>query len=139
MMGYDPQPLPLAVPKSELPSVEQRLSNLIKSREEAIASHELARQTMKQRITRSFTPFKKGDKVWLEAKNLNLGYDSKKLSPKRQGPFVISEVLGPVTYHLILPKQWKVHPIFHAHLLTPYHENEEHGPNFPSPPPDIIE
>ena len=29
--------------------------------------------------------------------------------------------------------------MFHASLLTPYHETKEHGPNFPSPPPDVIE
>ena len=28
--------------------------------------------------------------------------------------------------------------MFHASLLTPYHENEIHGPNFPAPPPDLI-
>ena len=26
----------------------------------------------------------------------------------------------------------------HASLLTPYKENEIHGPNFPEPPPDLI-
>ena len=28
--------------------------------------------------------------------------------------------------------------MFHASLLTPYHETTEHGPNFPAPPPDVI-
>ena len=27
---------------------------------------------------------------------------------------------------------------FHASLLTPYKENDIHGPNFPQPPPDLI-
>ena len=58
---------------------------------------------------------------------------------KRQGPFEIIEVLGPLTYRLQLPQQWRIHPVFHATLLTPYHENSTHGPNFPLPPPDIIE
>lgn len=29
--------------------------------------------------------------------------------------------------------------MFHASLLTPYQETETHGPNFPKPPPDLIE
>ena len=28
--------------------------------------------------------------------------------------------------------------MFHASLLTPYHENQIHGPNFPAPPLDLI-
>jgi hypothetical protein len=77
--------------------------------------------------------------VWLESKHLKLRYESKKIAPKREGPFVISEVLGPLTYRLKLPPQWKIHPIFHATLLSPYKENEIHGPNYVNPPPDLIE
>ena len=29
--------------------------------------------------------------------------------------------------------------MFHADLLTPYHETELHGPNFTKPPPDLID
>ena len=38
-----------------------------------------------------------------------------------------------------LPPQWKIHDVFHADLLTPYHETELHGPNFTRPPPDLID
>ena len=61
------------------------------------------------------------------------------MAPKTEGPFTITEVLGPLTYRLRLPHQWKIHPIFHASLLTPYRENDTHGPNFLLPPPDLIE
>jgi hypothetical protein len=40
----------------------------------------------------------------------------KKIAPKREGPFEIDEVLGPVTYSLKLPKTWKIHDVFHAIL-----------------------
>ena len=139
MMSYNPRAIPSVFPKTSVPSVEQRLDTLQKVREEAQAAHELARQRMAERITRGFSPFKKGQKVWLEAKNLRFLSDHKKLAMKRQGPFEIIEVLGPLTYRLQLPQQWRIHPVFHATLLTPYHENSTHGPNFPLPPPDIIE
>jgi hypothetical protein len=29
--------------------------------------------------------------------------------------------------------------VFHVSLLTPYHENDTHGPNFTKPPPDLID
>jgi len=47
--------------------------------------------------------------------------------------------MRPITYCLKLPDQWRIHPVFHASLLSPYQETETHGPNFPQPPPDLIE
>jgi hypothetical protein len=61
------------------------------------------------------------------------------LSETRDRPFKIKEVLGPVTYRLTLPKQWKIHDVFHACLLMPYKETELHGPNETRPPPDLVE
>ena len=84
-------------------------------------------------------PFKVNDQVWLESKNLKIPYQSRKLAPKREGPFKIKEVLGPVTYWLTLPKQWKIHDVFHACLLTPYKETHLHGNNETRPPPNLVE
>ena len=52
---------------------------------------------------------------------------------------MITEVLGPVTYHLKLPETWHIHPMFHTILLSPYQETTVHGPNPTRPPPDLIE
>ena len=102
-MGYNPRAIPSVTPKTVVPAVEERLDNLEKVRQEAMAAHELARQHMAQRITRGFKPFEKGQKVWLEAKHLRFLKDNKKLAMKRQGPLTIVEVLGPLTYKLDLP------------------------------------
>ena len=83
--------------------------------------------------------YKIGDQVWLEGRNLRIDRPSVKLAPKRYGPFKIRKVLSPITYQLTLPPQWKIHDVFHADLLTPYHETELHGPNFTKPPPDLID
>src|SRR5277367_6768563 len=91
---------------------------------------------MAERIKSTYTPFKKGQKVWLDSKHLKTNYH-KKRTPKREGPFEIEEVLGPLTYQLKLPESWKIHKVFHATLLRPYVENEIHGENYLRPPPDI--
>jgi len=82
--------------------------------------------------------FTKGQKVWLNTKNLALPYRLIKLAPKQHGPFKIEEVRSLVVYHLKLPPQWTMHPVFHASLLMPYVETNEHGTNYMRPPPDMI-
>ena len=104
---------------------------------EALAAHKLARsQIAEQKIT-TFTPFKEGQKVWLETQNMKTMYH-KKMTPKQEGPFEIEEVLGPATYQLKLSTTWKIHNVFHAILLKPYQESEIYGENFPTLPPEII-
>jgi len=71
-------------------------------------------------------------------KNLAFPYGTIKLAPRWHGPFKIEKVMSPVVYKLCLPPQWNIHPVFHAALLTPYMEMEEHGQNFTRPPPDMI-
>ena len=113
------------------------MKSLIQNWEEALAAHEVARSWISEQWRSAFTLFKKGDKVWLDSKNLKTIYH-KKMKPKQEGPFTITKVLGPVTYKLQLPKTWRIHNVFHATLLCPYKENSVHGENFAEPPPDII-
>jgi hypothetical protein len=91
------------------------------------------------RSTREWKPFKKGDKVWLEAKNLKLPFKMKKMAPRRQGPFEIEEEVGLRAYRLKLPEGWKVHPVFHISLLSQFKTTDTHGPSFPEPPPEEVE
>ena len=82
--------------------------------------------------------FQKGDLVWLEGRNLKTDQPTSKLAAKRYGPFTVAQVLSPATYQLTLPEQWKIHPVFHVDLLTPYKETAFHGTNYTRPPPDLI-
>ena len=110
----------------------------MQNQEEALAAHELARSHMADRQRSTFIPFKKGDKVWLYSRNLKAIYH-KKMKPKREGPFVITEVLCPVTYWLLLPASWQIHNVFHAMLLRKYKENKVYGEKFMEPPPELVE
>src|SRR6201985_1808989 len=87
---------------------------------------------------RKHVPYNKGDKVWLESKNLKTTHPTTKLRALRYGPFEITETIGSTTYRLKLPPQWKIHNVFHASLLTPYKVTEEHGENFPQQLPEIV-
>ena len=114
------------------------MKNLLRNREEALAAHELARGRILDRRKSTFTPFEKGDKVWLDSRNIKTSYH-KKMKPKLEGPFEITEVLGPVTYRLKLPASWRIHDVFHAVLSRRYKENEIYGENFTQPPPEVVE
>ncbi|MDV2583520.1 hypothetical protein, partial [Alkalibacillus haloalkaliphilus] len=57
MMGYDPKFTILPYPKTDVPAVEKRISDLTQAREEAAAAHELARSRMMKHTTTGFTPF----------------------------------------------------------------------------------
>ena len=138
IQGESPIALPITFEHTKFPTIEDKIKLLIRNREEALAAHELARSRMAARKKDTFTPFVKGQKVWLDLRNLKTSYH-KKITPKREGPFEIEEVLGPVTYRLKLPESWKIHNVFHAVLLRPYIKNETHGGNFPRPIPELIE
>ena len=138
MLGINPVAIPLSFENTKYPTIEERMKKLMKEREEALAAHELARQRMAGKRRDTFVPFEKGQKVWLDSRNLKTSYH-KKIRPKREGPFEIDEVLGPVTYRLKLPASWKIHNVFHAVLLRPYAETEAHGNNFPRPAPELLE
>ena len=83
--------------------------------------------------------FKIGDQVWLEGHNLCIVQPATKLAPKRYRPFTVTQVMSPVNYHLELPMQWTIHPVFHIDLLTPYQEMPIHSANYLHPPPDLID
>ena len=139
MMGYEPRAIPGIIPESDAPSVTERLSKLQASRDEALAAHETARRHMADRITRTFTPFKEGEEVWLETTNIKMMPDHPKFKEKRTGPFKITRKLSDWAYELELPADWKVHPVFHASLLTRFTTTAVHGPAFSKPPPEEIE
>jgi len=121
-----------------MPEVQIRKEQLWEVRKQA--------QESMMRVQQSWTkekqphkPYAKGEKIWLEGKNLRMLHPTTKLRPRRFGPFKITEVLGSTTYRLDLLPTWKIHNAFHSALLSPYQETKEHGANFVEPPPDLIE
>ena len=138
-MGYTPR-VEWHTKPGEMPTVEECLKNLEEVRKQAQEGIMKAQKAMKMKHPGhgSFKPYKEGNQVWIEGTNLQTLYPSKKLGPKRYGPFKILKQLSNTVYQVEIPRQWKIHNVFHGNLLTPYKEMELHGPNFTRPPPDLI-
>ena len=138
IQGNSPISIPVTFSHTKYPSIKEKMKWMINDREEALATHELARTRIANRKQSNFTLFEKNQKVWLDMRNLKMNYH-KKIAPKHEGPFEIEEVLGPVTYQLKLPTIWKIHNVFHATLLQPYIKNKVYGNNYPRPLPELLE
>ena len=98
------------------------------------------RQTEYTNRHRRRLEFKIGDKVLLSTKNIDAPADrrrpTKKLTPRRFGPFNIIEKMSPLVYKLDLPASMKTHPVFHISLLKKYNEDTEDFER-PIPPPPV--
>src|SRR5260370_27043984 len=114
-------------------TVQERLGTMKERQFQAITA---INQSSKQQIIPS--SFVIGAQVWLEGTHLRLPYQATKLAPKRYGPFQIMKEISLVAYQLHLPTAWNIHDVFHASLLSPYHETSAYRPNYSRPPPDLI-
>ena len=124
----------------KVPTLDERREHILRARWQAQKAIRCAQEIMnRHRGPRRFTPYQKGNRVWVDATNIATTHPTAKLAPKRYGPFEITDIISPVVYKLKLLPTWKIHDVFHATLLAPYTETELHGPNYLMPPPDIIE
>ncbi|SRR6266851_5718126 len=97
--GLEPTITPDQSSSSNNPTAEFRVDQLRQQRKQATTA--LNKATNSKAPTANM--FKHGQKVWLEAKNLALPYRLVKLAPRHHGPFMIAQVMSPVTYKLTLP------------------------------------
>jgi len=135
LLGYEPILSPLQSPATLNDTADVRIKEMSDRRKEATEAL--------NRVANNPKPLKNqyqiGDYVWLEATHLRFLHHMSKLTPKRYGPFRISAVISPVAFRLELPVPWRIHNVFHASLLSPYHETPAHGINFSRPPPDLVD
>ena len=122
---------------SNVPALEERKSRLLQVRNDA--QEAICKAQSLWQKSPHFLKYHVDQQVWLEGTHLRTTHPTHKLRAKRFGPFKVLEVLSPVTYRLELPANWKIHNAFHAAVLHPYKETTIHGPNFPEPPPDLVE
>src|SRR5713101_6433966 len=56
-------------------------------------------------------------------------FPSYKLAPQHHGHFKITSIIQDTSCRLEPPPSWKIHPVFHASLLSSYCETSTHGSN----------
>jgi hypothetical protein len=135
LLGYDITLNPGNIPLMPNELAKEQYHIMMECRAQAIEAINQAAE----KAGRPKAQYTMGTQVWLEGKNLKLPYQSTKLAPKRYELFKIIKEVSLVAYQLSLPMMWGIHDIFHSSLLSPYHKTTQHGPNFPQPPPDLIE
>ena len=129
LIGIKPQVI-LKHLEGLVPAAETRLRLLDESRQLA---QKLLQNVQNCKDNKKLTEINEGDQVWLEGRNLSIAGNCK-LSPKRYGPFKVSQKISPVAMQLDLPKSMKIHNVFHTDLLLPYKETEQYGTPYTRPP-----
>ena len=87
--------------EANIPDINERVSRIKEAQEEAQAAITRTQQKMIKDL--AFTEFKINDQVWLDGANIKRPYASKKLSPRRYGPFWVVAKISHVAYRLQLP------------------------------------
>src|SRR5882762_424817 len=143
LMGFHPCSLPHDLPSSSLPLVQEHLDTMSHLCTDVITTQTLAHLSWQDwRHSQPRLPlFAVGNKVWLKGKHVSTLAPSLKLAPHWHGPFPVLAVINDITFRLDLPLGWcsRIHPVFHASLLSPYVETSAHGPNFSCPLPDLVD
>ena len=89
LLGYLPVLDPLAPPTTRNERIEEQAEQARQSREQAKEALDRAAEHTPE------DQFREGDQVWLEARNLALPYQTRKLAPKYHSPFMITKQVSP--------------------------------------------
>jgi len=136
-MGFKPQQNP-----SGLKMVNEFIERMRTAIKEAKSVIYKAQDNMKRYYDRRRTPapvFNPGNKVFLDASDIQTTRPSQKLSHRRLGPFVVEQRIRPMAYRLKLPHWMKqLHPVFNVVKLTPALDDPIPGRKLTDHPPPII-
>ena len=117
-MGFEPRQT-----RSDLETVNEFTEQMRTTLEEAKAALTKAKGDMARYYNQRRTPapvYKPGDKVFLEADDIQTTWPSRKLAHQHLSPYVVKMQVNPNTYRLWLP--WnlsRLHPVFNIVKLTP--------------------
>jgi len=136
-MGFEPRQNP-----SGLETVNEFMERMRTAIEEEKSTICKAQDDMKRYYDRRRTPapvFNPGNKVFLDASDIQTMRPSQKLSHRRLGPFVVERRIGPMAYRLKLPHWMKqLYPVFNVVKLTPAPDDPIPGWKLTDHPPPII-
>ncbi|KAF8752476.1 hypothetical protein RHS01_07693 [Rhizoctonia solani] len=122
---------------ANVPEADNVANTLAQEWKEAESALRMTKEKMAG--TKGVTPeYSIGEKVWLDAKNVEIRSNSNKLDPRRLGPFKITKKISSHAYRLELPASMKIHDVFYVGLLSKVHESPSQ-PLPERPPPETIE
>jgi hypothetical protein len=120
--GKDPQMFRDTRPNPNAEAAQTKVNHLRKLHGELSDHIKLSQSRVtkaRYKTSKNGPQLKKGDKVYLLTKNLKTRKRSRKLDHVKVGPFLIAEQRSAVSYRLQLPKDARIHPVFHISLLEP--------------------
>jgi transposase InsO family protein len=136
-MGFEPRQRP-----SHLETVNEFTERMKSTLEEAKAALAKAKDDMARFYNQKRLPtpiYKPGDKVYLDASDIQTTRPSKKLSHLRLGPYVVERQVNSHAYKLRLPQSMRrLHPVFNVVKLIPAPEDPFPGRKLAPPPPPVI-
>ena len=131
-------------PPSRLEAVNEFTRRMKDTLEEARSALIKAKDDMARYYNRRRSPtpvYQPGDKVYLDASDIQTTRPSKKLAHRRLGPYLVERRVGLNAYHLCLPVSLqRLHPVFNVVKLTPAPPDPIPGwKSAPPPPPELID
>ena len=136
-MGFEPHQNP-----SHIESVNEFKERMEESLSEAKSALAKSKEDMECYYNRRhvLAPiFAPGDKVYLDASDIQTTRLSKKLAHRRLGPYIVEHQVGLHAYCLRLPKSMsQLHPVFPVIKLTSALEDPIPGRHASPPPPPVL-
>uniref|UniRef100_A0A669CQG4 Gypsy retrotransposon integrase-like protein 1 n=1 Tax=Oreochromis niloticus TaxID=8128 RepID=A0A669CQG4_ORENI len=141
-LGYQPPLFPAVEGEHSVPSVQAHLRRCRRVWRATQAALLRTKENNKRIADRHQAPapdYSVGQKVWLSTRFVPVRTESKKLTPNFIGPFEISALVNPVSVKLKLPRNMKIHDVFHVSQIKPVRSSPLCPPSRPPPPARLVD
>ncbi|KAL1023548.1 hypothetical protein UPYG_G00042250, partial [Umbra pygmaea] len=142
VLGYQPPLFPWDTDPAPVEAVEQWFTRSSRVWDSAHQHLDRASRRQKDQADRRRRPtplYHPGQRVWLSTRDIRHQLPNRKLSQRYIGPFKIVRRINPVTYRLLLPRQYRLSSSFHVSLSKPVRYSPMHPPVAARTPPPPLE